>query len=391
VRPRVDRVLLAERHALELGFGDLVAEIDALGDVHLIPHRLAERLDDLLHPQNVASYARRGDAFETLFVRGRAVPPAFDANTPLIAALEARTEPLVAARWARAEQRSGPGLTAFDKAVIETLDVAVILPIRGAESLVGFICLGPKRSGDIYSPGDLALLAASAGHASQRLRHFGDEQLLTRAREMQDALQRYVPEVVVDELASGRSLETGECDVTVLFVDIRGYVSIAASLPAKEIFSTVNDYTQCVSSIVANHGGAVVEFNGDGMMAVFGAPRALPNRERAAVSAARAIVESIADLPVAGAPLSVGVGVASGPAFVGDIRSADRLIWSVIGNTTNLAARLQGFTREIEAAIALDSETWRRSDGVASDFVLHSDVAIRGREPQDVYALLLHS
>ena len=127
------------------------------------------------------------------------------------------------------------------------------------------------------------------------------------------------------------------------------------------------------------------------MMAVFGAPRALPNRERAAVSAARAIVESIADLPVAGAPLSVGVGVASGPAFVGDIRSADRLIWSVIGNTTNLAARLQGFTREIEAAIALDSETWRRSDGVASDFVLHSDVALRGREPQDVYALLLHS
>jgi class 3 adenylate cyclase len=389
VRPRVDRVLLAERHALELGFGDLVGEMDALDDVHLIPRLLAERLDSLLLPENVASYVRRGEAFEALFVRGRAVPPAFDVNTLLISALEARTEPLVAARWARAEQRSGSGLTAFDRAVIETLDIAVVLPIRGAESLVGFICLGPKRSGDIYSSGDIALLAAASGRASARLRHFSDEQLLSRAREMQDALQRYVPEVVVDELESGGSLDAGECDVTVLFVDIRGYVGIVAGLPAKEIFSTVNDYTQCVSSIVSSHGGAVVEFNGDGMMAVFGAPRALPKRERAAVSAAREVVKAIADLPVAGAPLSVGVGVASGPAFAGDIRSADRLIWSVIGNTTNLAARLQGYTREIDAAIAVDEQTWRRSDDLASDFVLHSGVSIRGREPLDVYALPL--
>ena len=66
--------------------------------------------------------------------------------------------------------------------------------------------------------------------------------------------------------------------------------------------------------------------------------------------------------------ISVGVGVASGAAFVGNIQSVDRLIWTALGNTTNLAARLQGLTRELHAAMVIDLATWRAAGHTASDF-----------------------
>jgi adenylate cyclase len=161
----------------------------------------------------------------------------------------------------------------------------------------------------------------------------------------------------------------------------------------------VNRYTEAVSQIVQRHGGSVVEFNGDGMMAVFGAPRELAHKERAAVEAGYEIVEAVAALPIedstiggttGGTKLVVGVGIATGEAFVGNIQAVDRMIWSAIGNTTNLAARLQSLTRELDAALVIDQKTWERAQPSASGFEKRSDVEIRGRrEPQDLYAFSL--
>ena len=96
---------------------------------------------------------------------------------------------------------------------------------------------------------------------------------------MMDRLRRYVPGAIADELASGGVLEDGEREVSVLFVDVRGYTSYAEHRGASEIFASVNRYTETVSEVVRRRGGSVVEFNGDGMMAVFGAPRALERKE----------------------------------------------------------------------------------------------------------------
>jgi adenylate cyclase len=84
------------------------------------------------------------------------------------------------------------------------------------------------------------------------------------------------------------------------------------------------------------------------------------------------------------------VGVATGPAFVGSIRSTDRLIWSAVGSTTNLAARLQAMTRELGASIALDETTHERAGYVGERFVCHKGLKIRGRTGRfDVFALPL--
>ncbi len=90
--------------------------------------------------------------------------------------------------------------------------------------------------------------------------------------------------------------------------------------------------------------------------------------------------------------LSVGVGIATGEAFVGNIQAVDRMIWSAIGNTTNLAARLQSLTRDLDAALVIDAPTWERAQAAAGDFEKRSNVPIRGRrETQDVYVLPMRS
>ena len=93
-------------------------------------------------------------------------------------------------------------------------------------------------------------------------------------------------------------LDTAERDVTILFVDLRGYTSYSEPRVAHEIFSTVNHYTDVVSRVIREFGGTVVEFNGDGMMAVFGAPRALEGKECTAVLAASELGQVVEALSV---------------------------------------------------------------------------------------------
>jgi class 3 adenylate cyclase len=133
----------------------------------------------------------------------------------------------------------------------------------------------------------------------------------------------------------------------------------------------------------------VVEFNGDGMMAVFGAPVPLADKERAAVTAALAIRSRVRALRFGddARGLDVGIGVATGPAYVGSIQAADRAIWSALGNTTNLAARLQALTRERQASIAVDETTRRRAGPVADGLRSIGIVPIRGRRPIEVFTL----
>ena len=144
-----------------------------------------------------------------------------------------------------------------------------------------------------------------------------------------------------------------------------------------------------MSQVLRRYHGNLVEFSGDGLMAIFGAPEPLRDKEAAAVLAARDLVEALhAHGPRGpdGAPLAVGIGIATGSAHCGNIRSADQVIWTAIGNIVNLAARLQSFTREIDATIAIDAATFRMAGSVARHFERRDNVRIRGRrELQVVY------
>jgi class 3 adenylate cyclase len=391
LRPQIDRVFFKERYALDHGIAELLPTLSACADARELTERAGAGLHRLLRPEACVVYAGVEESYAPIFVEGRAVPPAFEADSLLIGALRGRHAPLSLSDAGRRPDEAPLG--PFDRAALETLGAEVVLPVRQDDGLAAFLCLGPKRSGDVYTSTDLSHLVAVAETVSQQLRRFDQEAVNREAQAMQESLRRYVPGAIAEQLGSGDELVSGEREVSVLFVDIRGYTSFSESRKAEEIFSTVSRYTETVSEIVRKHGGSVVEFNGDGMMTVFGAPREIAHKERAAVEAGREIVEAVGALTIEDAQgeqtkLSVGVGIATGEAFVGNIQAVDRMIWSAIGNTTNLAARLQSLTRDLDAALVIDPATWERAQPAAADFDKRPEVPIRGRrETQDVYAL----
>lgn len=387
LRPRLERAFFAERQALQDGIDRLVGELSGAPDATALARLVGERLDELLKPSSCVIYARGDDAYAPVFSRGSAVTPYFELESPLLAALAERTSAVDLERGRALDERASQA----DRAALGSLAAAVLLPVSRQGELAAFVVLGRKGSGDIYTPTDLALLGVVGASAAAFVERLGADQLLAESRTLQDKLRQYVPASVAAQLAQGRDLEAGERDVSVLFADLRGYTALAEGRRAEEIFSAVSRYTETVTRVVTGHGGTVVEFNGDGMMAVFGAPEALPDKERCAVESAREIVAEVQSLPglsAGGDRLDVGVGVATGPAYVGAIRSVDRYIWSAIGNTTNLAARLQSLTKDFDSPIVIDEATRSGADRAAAGFERQPEISIRGlRERRDLFSL----
>jgi class 3 adenylate cyclase len=382
---RIGRALFPERRALEQAAQRLredLARCDKPADLLTV---LGERLQSLLRLATAVIYAHTESVFAPVFAHGRAIAPALEGGGPLLRRLGEIADAVDVTRLDLDET------SAAERAALEGMGVELVIPLVVDGELDAVLCLGEKGSGDVFTPTDRALLEAITARAADLLQRFGEADRARQERELNARLRRYVPGTLADEIASGGVLETGEREVTVLFVDIRGYSTYAQTLEAHEIFSTVNRYTEAVSKAVREGGGTVVEFNGDGMMTVFGAPRALPEKERAAVRTARQIVAAVHALELgsaAGKRLSVGVGIATGMAYVGNIQAVDRYIWSAIGNTTNLAARLQALTRDIGAAIAVDDATFAAASDACDGFVTRPRTTIRGRdEPIDVHAL----
>jgi class 3 adenylate cyclase len=375
LRPWIDRRVFGPRVSVEEGLAKLIVELAHCRSAQELTDLSAERLEALLRPESLVVYGRAESVFAPVLAHGRAVPPAIASDGPLVHVLESRTTPLAG---------SAKAIDPFDRAVLATLDTEVLIPIRRGETLVAFMCLGRKRSRDIYTPAELALLTAIATANGEALQRLGDAEVLEQGRAMQASMRRYVPGAIAEQLERGRDLPAAEHEVSVLFIDLRGHPSYTEKRRVEDVFSTVNEDTERVSRIVLAHGGTVVEANGEGMMAVFGVPEAVTDKERRAVEAAREIVDTS---PV---DLRVGIGIATGLAYAGNIRAADRWIWSVIGETTNLAARLQGLTLDLDASVAVDAPTRRAAGYVCADFDRHKDVTVRGRsEPIEIFALPL--
>jgi adenylate cyclase len=221
----------------------------------------------------------------------------------------------------------------------------------------------------------LPLLAPLSGLVGLAL-IYGGEAYLREAGErlrLRRTFERYVApgvvaEILADPEAAEGILRGRQLEVTVLMSDIRGFTTLtrqrSAAGQSELHVRQLNEYLGAMVEVVGQHGGTIDKFIGDAVMAVFGSPLSRGTREEARQAvrcglAMRAALAALnADWRRRGlAELDNGVGLASGPVIAGQIGSPKRLEFTVIGDTVNLAARLEAMTRQVEASLVFDTAT----------------------------------
>jgi adenylate cyclase len=174
--------------------------------------------------------------------------------------------------------------------------------------------------------------------------------------------------------------------VTVAFVDIRGFTSFADRATAREAVDYLNDFFELVVPIVAEYGGHANKLLGDGLLAVFGAPKPLPDHPDRALAAAGSILSSVESR--FGERCRIGIGVNSGLVLVGTIGGGELTEVGVIGDPVNVAARVQDATRELGEPLLVTEATRRLLEAEAVPLEHRANLTLRGKaEPVAVHSM----
>ena len=201
-----------------------------------------------------------------------------------------------------------------------------------------------------------ALAITTAGLMSYGLAALWRTGIVERDRRaLARAFRLYLPTTAVDRLLSaphGPQLGGEIRDVTVLFSDIANFTAFAEMKDPHSLVTALNAYFDGLGEIIEREGGFIDKFVGDAIVAVFGAPIGPPDHAAAAVRAARAMVISSA-----GGPFVTRIGINSGPVLIGNIGASRRFNYTVIGDTVNLASRLEGANKEYGTTILVSGDT----------------------------------
>lgn len=276
-------------------------------------------------------------------------------------------------------------------AVTSTLCV----PLWTTDRIMGFLSMDRGGANPPFTTSHLDLMIAVAHQAAIGIERGRLASQASREIEARSYLSRYLDTKLVQQILHDREdgkdpLAPAEREVTVMFCDIVSFTKIAERLEPTELSDFIRDYLTSVTEIITRHGGTIDKYIGDAVMSLFGAPVANESAPRDAIAAALEMLEFVRgmDLPPAiKGPLRVCFGISTGKAVIGNIGSAQRVEYTALGDTVNVASRLESFSRPGE--ICIDDATQERV-GEGSFAIQHiGTIDVRNRaQPVEVFKVL---
>jgi len=253
------------------------------------------------------------------------------------------------------DSRLDPSESIVIQGITSTLTVPMIL----RDSVVGIVHLDTVGSYAAFNKEDLEIVTGVASQAAvavenARLLEKVEEQAVIRTN-----LSRYLSAELVDRVLTHDadfSMEGESKKATILFADIRGFTAMSERIPPHMVVRMLNDYFEIMVDIIISRGGVVDKFVGDEIMAVWGVPEARDDDALQAVNAAIRMQQALCSynerrLAIKEEPVFMGIGIASGVVVAGNLGCSKRMQYTVIGDTVNLASRIEGLTEKEQILI----------------------------------------
>jgi adenylate cyclase len=215
---------------------------------------------------------------------------------------------------------------------------AMCVPLLGVESVVGTIYVDNLNADRQFTQAELNLLTTIGNLAAIGIEQSNLRDKILRERETRQCLMRYHSPQVVEEIIRGKgTCEINEKMITVLFVDIKDFTRLSEELGPIGSATLLNEYFDIITDVVFGYKGSIDKFIGDAAMAIFGAPFHDIDYTEMAVRAAIDIQKKLRELN----KYEIRIGINTGPAVIGNIGSTKRMEYTAIGDTVNIASRLE--------------------------------------------------
>jgi adenylate cyclase len=291
------------------------------------------------------------------------------------------------------DARADAELQGAQSIVSQGVRSTICAPLITESSVHGVIYADRLDPFAAFSEDHLELITAVAAQAAVIVETVRAHERLAREEVARANYGRFLPEYVVKQLLENpNSFRLGGVNqtITVLFADIRGFTALSERENPERVVRLLNRYFTAMTEIIFEHGGTLDKYIGDGLMSLFGAPTATPNDAINAVKAAVAMQRKInslnGELVAEGlSPVTVGIGLHTGEALIGYIGSEKRSEYTAIGDTVNLAARLEANARGGQILL---SEATAQAIGNALPLVAHEPLTVRNRvQPVSLFEL----
>jgi len=223
-----------------------------------------------------------------------------------------------------------------------------------------------------------------------------DQALDESARSLK-AFSKFVPVDVINRLiAEGHALAPSGSPrrITVMFTDVEGFTSISESIPADVLVGLLTEYFNVAARVIAQHGGVIDKFIGDGIMVLWGAPADLQDAEYQACTAALQLHAEMAALNgrwrAQGLPeFRTRIGIHTGVVIAGVLGSNDRLAYTAFGDVINVASRIEGINKQLNTQTLVSEATFEALGGRLRTRRIEEDAELRGRQTRMVLYELL--